>query len=150
MKSWGRRAFVKRSGEACLGLGCLGWVVSLESCVANYLVESTEQTDKVIINKSVLVDTDSGDKRKFVTVKSQRFKESIYLGGVENEQYTAVLTHCTHKGCEVRPAGDILICPCHGSEFSATGQVLKSPAEANLLRFKVSEDDQKVYIHLTR
>jgi len=39
--------------------------------------------------------------------------------------YSAI---CTHLGCVARVQGDILHCPCHGSEFSAAGTVIHGPA----------------------
>lgn len=36
---------------------------------------------------------------------------------------------CTHQGCTVVPDGNVLACPCHGSQFNAfTGAVLHGPA----------------------
>jgi nitrite reductase/ring-hydroxylating ferredoxin subunit len=36
---------------------------------------------------------------------------------------------CTHEGCQVRPDGTKLACPCHQSMYDAkTGQVLSGPA----------------------
>jgi Rieske Fe-S protein len=40
---------------------------------------------------------------------------------------------CTHQGCAVKPAGQSLDCPCHGSKFDyATGAVTKGPANKPL------------------
>lgn len=39
--------------------------------------------------------------------------------------YSAI---CTHLGCVVAPGGSGLHCPCHGSDFSATGTVTHGPA----------------------
>lgn len=51
----------------------------------------------------------------------------------------ALHNNCTHLDClfswdEVKQT---FLCPCHGSEFSFTGQVLKGPASENLRRFAV-------------
>lgn len=40
---------------------------------------------------------------------------------------------CTHQHCTVVAAGDLLLCPCHGSHFELlTGAVTRGPAEADL------------------
>jgi len=135
------------SGKAGLCLGCLGTAAFLEGC-ASYLVPALEEKDKLAISRDLLVEEKSGEPKRFVMVESMRYLERIYLSGIPEEKYTALLTHCTHKGCEVRPVGDILVCPCHGSEFSNTGKVLESPAEQDLMQFRVSHDEKFIYIHL--
>jgi thiosulfate dehydrogenase [quinone] large subunit len=53
-------------------------------------------------------------------------------------QFFAFDASCTHEGCPVRYAGTTFTCPCHGAQFdSATGQVLKGPANAPLRRIAV-------------
>lgn len=49
-------------------------------------------------------------------------------------QITALSAQCTHAGCEVawRAAEKKFHCPCHNSEFSATGKVLSGPAKTPL------------------
>lgn len=44
--------------------------------------------------------------------------------------YHAFSAICTHQGCTVTEVtSDRIICPCHGSQYSATtGEVLKGPA----------------------
>ncbi|MBS1252860.1 MAG: Cytochrome b6-f complex iron-sulfur subunit [Anaerolineales bacterium] len=52
---------------------------------------------------------------------------------------------CTHLGClfQWQATENRFICPCHGSQFSRTGQYLTGPAPRNLDMFVVRvEDDQ--------
>lgn len=52
----------------------------------------------------------------------------------------AVHSSCTHLECRFRWDSEkqLFICPCHGSEFTREGQILKGPAEQPLNRFAVS------------
>ena len=52
--------------------------------------------------------------------------------------YTALSRVCTHAGCDVNIAGGGFSCPCHGSQFDATGQATNGPAENALQRFNVA------------
>ena len=45
-----------------------------------------------------------------------------------NDKYTVYSLICTHLGCVVGLSGDTFSCPCHGSQFSATGTVTHGPA----------------------
>lgn len=52
---------------------------------------------------------------------------------------------CTHRGCTVVVAGDILLCPCHRSHFALlTGEVLRGPAEQPLPPIDVAIDEGSV------
>jgi Rieske Fe-S protein len=51
---------------------------------------------------------------------------------------TAFSAICTHEGCTVRPAGQELDCPCHGSVFDLKGAVLNGPAQRPLRPVKVT------------
>ena len=43
---------------------------------------------------------------------------------------------CTHAGCTVEvQSGPTLFCPCHGSEFSASGGVINGPARSGLQKY---------------
>ena len=121
----------------------------LESCTSVKYISATEKDGKIMVSKTEFVE------QSFVVVKTAASGFPVYLvkstvqnPETGNENYVALLMQCTHKQCEVKPAGTILYCPCHGSEFSSTGKVLKEPASANLQSFIVTHDDQNVYIHL--
>lgn len=50
----------------------------------------------------------------------------------------AVSLVCTHLGCIVKQSADGFECPCHGSQFTAQGEVKKGPAPKALSWYKVS------------
>jgi len=50
--------------------------------------------------------------------------------------FVAIDAVCTHEGCTVTGAdGSSYVCPCHGSRYSRTGQVLAGPAKASLRQY---------------
>ncbi|NNN01511.1 MAG: DoxX family membrane protein [Acidimicrobiaceae bacterium] len=57
---------------------------------------------------------------------------------------------CPHAGCQVSyfAASDLLVCPCHGSQFEAsTGAVLAGPAPRGLTPLKIAEgSDGNLYL----
>lgn len=72
----------------------------------------------------------------------------LYVRRLAGGGFSAVSTRCMHLGCQVEPAGDRMVCPCHGSEYTLDGMVLRGPTELPLIRYRVTSDDSKLYIHL--
>ncbi len=63
----------------------------------------------------------------------------------------AVSRICTHEGCTVNlPVASLLTlnCPCHGSRFEVTGQVVNGPASRPLASFPTAIDGNQVVITL--
>lgn len=62
----------------------------------------------------------------------------------------AVNPTCTHQGCIVawKAERKSLACPCHGSAFSAEGQVLQGPADRALASYPVKTDGQTVLVKI--
>ncbi|MEK7258058.1 MAG: Rieske (2Fe-2S) protein [Bacteroidota bacterium] len=133
-----RKDFLKTCAQAT----CASLALPLlqTSCKTAAYVPHSLQGEKMVVKKSELT------SRSFVVFKPANLPAPVYLTQFENGEYSAVLLRCTHKGCEVRPAGKELNCPCHGSVFSQTGEVLESPAQAPLQRFRVTSDDQNIFI----
>jgi cytochrome b6-f complex iron-sulfur subunit len=51
--------------------------------------------------------------------------------------FSAVTGTCTHEACTITGRqGQNYVCPCHGSEFDATGRVLNGPAPTSLRRLQ--------------
>ncbi|WP_309650742.1 Rieske (2Fe-2S) protein [Nocardioides sp.] len=60
-------------------------------------------------------------------------------------QVVAFSAICTHKGCQVAPEGDELMCPCHGSTYDlATGENTGGPAPSPLTEIAVTVEDGNV------
>jgi Rieske Fe-S protein len=50
---------------------------------------------------------------------------------------------CTHQGCDAAVQSPTLIeCPCHGSQFGNTGNVIRGPAQLPLAHIATSYDPQ--------
>jgi thiosulfate dehydrogenase [quinone] large subunit len=53
---------------------------------------------------------------------------------------------CTHAGCTVAYEGGMIVCPCHGGEYSAeTGAVVAGPPPSGLAPKRVVEADGQIY-----
>jgi len=52
--------------------------------------------------------------------------------------FYAISSVCTHLGCNVRRGGPGFECPCHGSQFDESGQVVQGPAPDPLAWYALS------------
>jgi cytochrome b6-f complex iron-sulfur subunit len=143
-----RRKFL----QSC-AIGCAGTVsilTTLESCgTAAYYAKTTTTENKLVIPKSEFVQI-KGDKsipRKYVLVRPAGSKFPVSVYKLDENNYSALLMECTHKGCELQAHATNLVCPCHGSEFSNTGAVLSPPADQNLKTYSVTSDQENIYLH---
>jgi nucleotide-binding universal stress UspA family protein/nitrite reductase/ring-hydroxylating ferredoxin subunit len=61
-------------------------------------------------------------------------KVAVYRDG--SGAITALSAKCTHMGCTVKwnPAAKTWDCPCHGSRYAPTGEVVNGPAERALAK----------------
>jgi Rieske Fe-S protein len=69
------------------------------------------------------------------------YDEQVALSRDEKGTLHAVSNVCTHLGCEVEWNAEAKTwdCPCHGSRFSPTGEVLHGPASRPLPPAEVPE-----------
>jgi len=123
----------------------------LQSCVSTYYFAPTNIfEDQIVIKKTEynMIVKDKLVERKYVLVNQGNHDYPICIYKLDKENYSAILMECTHKGCELRPQEDYLVCPCHGSEFTMEGIVQNPPAEQNLKTFKIKTDNENIYIQL--
>jgi len=60
----------------------------------------------------------------------------------------AVDPRCPHDGCLVnwKSSNKLFVCPCHGAEFKASGQLSKGPAKSPLTTFKASVVNGRILV----
>lgn len=70
-------------------------------------------------------------------------KQSVYVVRAEKGFFYALSAVCTHLGCitNYRSADEKIACPCHGSLFDLTGEVLDGPAPKALSRVLIELND---------
>jgi Rieske Fe-S protein len=69
------------------------------------------------------------------------------LARMSASAFSAIEAVCTHEGCTVNGAdGATYVCPCHGSRYNRSGQVLAGPAKASLRQYASSFTDGVVTI----
>jgi len=64
-------------------------------------------------------------------------KENVFVFR-DAEGVYAMSAVCTHLGCTVARTGEGFACPCHGSRFSPSGDVLGGPAPRPLPQLEVT------------
>jgi cytochrome b6-f complex iron-sulfur subunit len=137
-----RKDFIKSLGIITVGACCSGTLLSLGGCASVPHVSGTRNKDILTVKKSDFAESSS------IQITHPSLKAPVFLHKVNEGEYTAVLMLCTHKDCELNPAGTILSCPCHGSEFAPDGKVLQGPAEASLEKYKATVDSENISIQL--
>ena len=62
--------------------------------------------------------------------------QSFLVSRTGQSSFTALTAVCTHQGCKVSNyQNQVYECPCHGSQYSTSGSVLKGPASSPLRQF---------------
>lgn len=140
-----RNTFLKLISSTCLVSG--GVLQTLTGCTTVHRVSVVAQKARLTVPKTEF-NLDNGNSRAMILVKeySQAFPIALYRSSPN--EYTALWMECTHQGCEVKAQPHYLVCPCHGSEYDANGNVVLGPAEVNLKSFDLTTDHENIYIHL--
>ena len=119
-----RRTWLKGLGLAALG-ACTGQPTppsgTASTCGANLCLDLSDPGNKELSTAggSLVVDAPN---------------DTIIVVRVSDTEVVAVSDICTHSGCEnlYTASSRTFDCPCHGSKFSLTGQVINGPARRAL------------------
>jgi cytochrome b6-f complex iron-sulfur subunit len=115
--------------------------VPLAACARMTYVSATVDGNRFAVSRAVV------DLTGFALVDAPGLEFPIYVHRQGENDYSAVLTRCMHRGCTVEPQAGRLVCPCHGSEYTTVGAVLKGPTELPLIRYHVTMDAERLLIH---
>jgi glycine/D-amino acid oxidase-like deaminating enzyme/nitrite reductase/ring-hydroxylating ferredoxin subunit len=101
----------------------------------NYLRENKDYPYYMIKDRLTRPEADSVRKLKRgegMIIGSRRKKRAVFRD--QSGKVHELSPVCTHLGCLVRwnPAESTWDCPCHGSRFKPTGEVIAGPAEESL------------------
>ena len=140
-----RTTFLKLMSSSCFALS--GVPILLAGCTSVHRVNLIARDNKLTLPKSEFTE-DPAKPREVVLIRDASLAFPIALYRSATDEYIALWMECTHQGCEVNARPSYLVCPCHGSEYDAKGNVVKGPAEANLKAFNVSTDHENIHIHL--
>lgn len=132
-----RRTFI--SQLETIGIACMLPAV-LSACASVRYAKSVTETERIVVPRAELSTAGTA------LVESPDDQLPVFVHRISDTEFAAVSTKCTHRGCQVEPAGSQLVCPCHGSEFTLTGERTKGPAEKALTRFAVTTDERNLYI----
>ena len=117
----------------------------LESCggsptsPSNIPTLSTISTN--VTNNTITLSVDSASPLASVGSAAlvQTSSGNFLVARTAQDTFNAMTAVCTHEGCTVeRYQSGTFTCPCHGSQFNASGGVVKGPASTALRRFNAS------------
>lgn len=137
-----RREFLARMGRGTVGLGCLG-TLSLTGCA------SFPRVNPVRAGRTARIPLRAFEDTPGVLFDLPEEGMPVYVHRHGPDRFSAVLTRCSHRGCEVEPTPERMVCPCHGSEYRHDGTLLEGPADAPLSRYRAERDGDHVVIHLS-
>ncbi len=139
-----RKDFLKTLAATVAGTPLLS---ILHACAPSApIVYARMVNDKALLSVSSLGDLSVAGS--YVKAYIAGHANPLLLFQREDGTLTAVLSTCSHSGCEVKKLRTKFECPCHGSEYDLQGNVLRGPAPEPLQTFRVFRAGEFVEILL--
>jgi Rieske Fe-S protein len=133
-----RKEFLRSASGLLVGAVASPLGTLLEGCAASaFTIDAAVVENRVVIPLITLPDLTQPNSYAKVYVSA--YGNPFILFSREGGELWAVLSTCSHKGCEVRKLRTIFECPCHGSEYDLQGNVLRGPAPAPLESYPVRQ-----------
>ncbi len=149
-----RRDFIVLTASAVAGIGALSFIWPLASSLkpaADVLALASIEVNISAVKPGETIRVKWRGKPVFIRRRTQeelKTVDSVAMGALPDpesdearvkkghEEWLVVVGICTHLGCVPLPnQGDFggWFCPCHGSQYDASGRIRKGPAPQNLL-----------------
>lgn len=143
IESPSRRSFLMK---LWIGLGIVA-IAEIILVVIHFLSpgKSLKKSDKA----DFIIEAGHADKFPVNSVTAN-IQGRFYLCRMEDGGFLALSSKCTHLGCTV-PWVDkdkMFACPCHGSSFDISGDVLSSPASRPLDMYVVNIENNIVKVDI--
>ncbi len=137
-----RRDFIKTLGSALAVASASKFLTGCAAGLATYQGELQGETITIPRAEAFALAAANG----IMMVNAKNLPIAIVVRRLADNSLTAVSTVCTHAGCEVRVLPGAFQCPCHGSEYDVTGEVIDGPATKALQKFAVVENQDTITI----
>lgn len=136
-----RRDFLRQLPGATAGACLLGALPALAGACASVPYVRAERVEGMLRVPFSALDADGR-----ALVEDAGLDLPLFVRRIAGGSPVALSTRCMHRGCEVEPAADRLVCPCHGSEYDLQGAVLSGPTELPLRRHAARETADAILI----
>ena len=137
-----RRVFCVHAGQAISLASLASLLPALQGCGGSSTGPSdVPQLSTIIasiVGSTVTLTIDAASPLNAVggAALVQASGQSFLVAQTSAGSFTALTAICTHEGCTVTGfQNSQYVCPCHGSTYSTSGQVLQGPAPQSLRSF---------------
>jgi Rieske Fe-S protein len=133
-----RRSFCTTAAKVTIGLTLANAITHKAEASSNEVVIDLSLSANNVLTKigGALYVTMPSNNEKVVVVRNS------------NTEVSAFSSVCPHMGCQVNlPANGVATCPCHGSQFSEKGVVVKGPAATDLKKYTAVLQGNLVYVN---
>ena len=112
--------------------GCGGSPIAPSDVLALPVINATASSGAIALT----IDAGSPLASVGAAALVQSSSGNFLVSRTAQDAFTALTAICTHQQCTVSGfQNQLYVCPCHGSEYSTSGAVVKGPAPLGLRQF---------------